>query len=307
GKVKIKGRLFLAPMSNVTNLPFRLLCKKFGASVVYSEMINADAYLMDSAKTKKRIFFLEEERPIGVQMFGSNEEVLVYAAKKIEKELCPDIMDINIGCPAYDVMKTGAGASLLCSPEKLGNLVKKLSASLNIPLTCKIRILKDDDKTIEIASIIERSGASAISIHGRTARQRYSGKANWEIIGKIKSKLTIPVILNGDVTDELSAKNAFTIGCDAIMVGRAAIGNPLLFSRIITYQASGKILPLTSMEENLLIFKEYIQLCKKYDYINITSIKMQAQNFTKGFKGSKSIREKIAGCKSLYELEALLN
>ena len=156
GNVEIKGKLFLAPMSNVTSLPFRIMCKRYGAAVVYSEMINADAFLHESDKTMKRTYFINDERPIGIQLSGSSKAVLKKAIMKAEKELRPDIIDINIGCPAYNVMKSGCGASLLEEPEKLGEIVKALSSSVSIPITCKIRITNSYEKTIKIAGIIEK-------------------------------------------------------------------------------------------------------------------------------------------------------
>ena len=297
------GVLFLAPMSNVTNLPFRIMCKHYGADVVYSEMINADAYLMESPKTGKRAFFLESERPIGVQMFGSDEHILAKAAKKIEHDLKPDLIDINIGCPAYTVMKTGAGAKLLCEPEKIGSLVEKMASAIKIPLTCKIRIM-GEDATIDVAKIIQRSGAKALTVHGRTPKQRYSGKANWEIIKNVKKSLKIPVILNGDVIDEDSAKQAFVkTGCDAIMIGRGAIGNPFLFKRISHFLKTSEHLDKQTLKEYASSFLEYLTLCEKYGYTNMSAIKMQAQNFIKGFSGVKSRRIKIVSCKTVAEIK----
>ncbi len=307
GNLKIKGKLFLAPMSNVTNLPFRLLCKKYEVAMVYSEMINADAFLRQSPKTGKRIYFIDEERPIGVQLFGSDEKVLIMAAKKIEKELRPEVIDINIGCPAYDVMKTGGGASLLKDEKKLQMLISTLSSAISIPLTCKIRITKEVEKILKIAKIIEKSGAKAITIHGRTARQKYSGKANWDIIKKIKANAKIPIILNGDVVDEVSAEKAFSYTkCDAVMIGRAAIGNPYLFKRINYYLDTKTILEKQTLKQKNEDFYEYLRLCRRYKYTSITSIKTQAHNFMKGFEGARTIRQKISKSKTINEIINLL-
>jgi tRNA-dihydrouridine synthase B len=307
GDLEIKEKLFLAPMSNVTNLPFRLLCKRYGAAMVYSEMINADAFLRQSPKTGKRIYFVEEERPIGVQLFGSDEKILIMAAKKIEKELRSDLIDINIGCPAYDVMKTGGGASLLKDEKKLQMLISSLSNAISIPLTCKIRITKDDEKILKIAKIIEKSGAKALTVHGRTARQKYSGKANWDIIKKIKANAKIPIILNGDVIDELSAEKAFSYTkCDAVMIGRAAIGNPYLFKRINYCLKTKKMLEKQTLKQKTEDFYEYVRLCRKHNYTSISSIKTQAHNFMKGFEGAKTIRQKISRSKTISEIINLL-
>jgi tRNA-dihydrouridine synthase B len=306
GNLEIKGKLFLAPMCNVTALPFRVLCKKYGAAVVYSEMIHADAYLMESEKTRKRAVFLDEERPVGLQLTGSSPELVIKAAVKAEKEYKPDLIDINIGCPAYNVIKSGGGSALLKEPEKLKKLITGLSKSISAPLTCKIRILQDDDSTIKIARIIEKAGAKAITVHGRTAKQRYSGKANWEAIKKVKKSIGIPVILNGDVRDEMSAEKALKTGCDAIMIGRAAIGNPFLFKRIKSFLETGEMLPSQDIKEKMKDFSEFVSLCRKYDYLNIIYIKMQAENFAKGFVGAAGIRKKISDCKSIEEIMAIV-
>lgn len=307
GDLNIDGRLFLAPMCNVTQLPFRLLCKRYGASMMYSEMIFADAYLMESEKSAKKAYFLQEERPIGIQLTGSSVEFIKKAAQKAQAELKPDLIDINIGCPAYNVLKSGAGGALLKDAKKLGDLVKALTGSISIPLTCKIRITGDDTSTMEIARIIEKAGAKAVTVHGRTVKQGYSGEANWDIIKKIKESLSIPVILNGDIRDEDSAGKAIAqTECDAVMVGRAAIGNPFIFRKIRHYLETGIKLPEQSLEEKMQDFLEFLRLCRKYDYMNIVYIKMEASNFAKGFIGASRIRENIARCKTAEEIESVL-
>ena len=306
-KLDFSNKLLLAPMSNITNLPFRLICKKYGADFVYSEMLNCDAYLMDNKKTKKRAYFVEEERPVGIQIFGSSIEKLTKAAKKIEKELKPDLIDINIGCPAYNVMKTGGGASLLKSP-KIFEIIKSLSSSISIPLTCKIRILSKGIDTINVAKLIEKSGAKALTVHGRTVKQGYSGNANWDIVKKIKQKLSIPVILNGDIIDEISAKKAFEeTKCDSIMVGRAAIGNPYLFKRIKYYLKTGKMLEEITINDKINDFFEYLNLCEKTRYLDLVVIKTQANHFVKNLYGVRQLRRKISECKNIEQLKLVLN
>jgi len=293
-------------MCNITDLPFRLLCKKYGAALTYSEMIFGDAYLQESERSKKRAYFLEEERPIGIQITGTTTEKIVEASKKIEEELNPDIIDINVGCPSYNVINSGGGGALLKHPEKLSDLVKKLCSSVKTPITCKIRLTDDLEKTIWLAKSIEKAGASALTVHGRTVKQKYSGKADWNIIKKIKNELKIPVILNGDVKDEESTKKALTFsGCNAVMIGRAAIGNPYLFKRITHYLETGQ-----KLEKNLFrrieIFEEYTKLCKKYGYENLGKIKTVAENLMKGFEGGARIRKKISGANSIIEIKKIL-
>ncbi|MBN2368714.1 tRNA dihydrouridine synthase DusB [Candidatus Woesearchaeota archaeon] len=307
GNLKIDGKLFLAPMCDITNLPFRLLCKRYGAAMMYSEMIHADAFLMGSEKTGKRLYFLEEERPIGIQVIGSREDLIVKAAVRIQKQLKPDLIDINIGCPSYNVTKLGSGAAMLSEPDKIKSLVNKLSDKLKIPLTCKMRVTNNEDKTIKLAGLIQESGAGALTVHGRTAKQGYSGKADWKIIGKIKSALDIPVILNGDVTDELSAARAFEeTGCDAVMIGRAALGNPFIFKRISHYLLTGKTIEEQDKEQRIKDFFELVRLCNEHNYEDLAYIKVQASHFTKGIEGGAILRRKITSCKTAGQIVDVL-
>lgn len=294
GNVEIKGILLLAPMCNVTSLPFRLLCKKYGAALSYSEMIHSEAFLRESEKSYKKAYFLKKERPIAIQLSGSSIDSLIKSAKKVESLLKPDIIDLNIGCPAYSVIKCGAGSELLKDKNKIKKIVSELSKNLKTPVTTKIRITSNEKENIEIAKLIEKSGVKAITIHGRTQKQGYSGKANWEIIKKIKSILKIPVILNGDVIDEYSAENALKTNCDALMIGRAAIGNPYIFKKINHYLITGEKLKEQALKDKIQDFFDFIKLCEKYNYLNLQYIKMQATNFAKSFKGASLIREKIS-------------
>lgn len=307
GKLEIKGKLFLAPMCDVTNLPFRLVCKKSGASLTYTEMIHAEAYLMDSIKTKKRTRILREERPVGVQIVGSNILKLKQAAIKIEKEIKPDLVDINFGCPSYNVIKTGSGSDLLMNLPKLKLIVSTLSSCISVPFTCKMRIFSEDSKTIRAAKLIESSGANAITIHGRTAKQGYSGKANWEIIKKIKQELKIPVILNGDVVDEESAIKAFEYtNCDAVMIGRAAMKDPLIFKKINYFLQNKNKLPEQNFDEKLQLIIEIITLCKKYQYLNVSTLKVMINNLTKGYNQGKELRRKLTKIKDVEEIIDLI-
>lgn len=305
GSLNIPGKVILAPMCEVTKLPFRLVCKKYGAAIVYTEMIHADAYLMGAKKTFKRARILEEERPVGIQIVGSSLEKLKEAAKKIESDLKPDLIDINIGCPAYNVIKTGSGSALLKDIPRLGNIVKEISGSLVIPLTCKIRLLEDEKDTIDAAKTIEKNGAKALTIHGRTAKQGYSGKADWEMISLVKKALNIPVILNGDIVDEDSAKSALeNSGCDAVMVGRAAIKSPFIIRQIDYFLKTGKKLDY-SFSDRIKDFYEIVSLYEKYDCMDLTALKMLAQNITKGVEGGNELRKKISESKNLTEIKKI--
>jgi len=295
-------KLLLAPMSQVTTIPFRLLCKQYGASIVFSEMINVEAYLQKSTKTLKRTYFVDEERPIGIQLAGSSINNLAKGAKKIEKELKPDLIDLNVGCPAYNVMKSGCGSILLNNPTYLAKLIKNVSDSISLPLTCKIRITENPSKTIEIAKMIEKAGAKALTVHGRTAKQKYAGKANWEIIAKIKHSISIPVYLNGDVRDEMSAKSALETGVDGIMIGRGAIGNPRIFSRISHYLKQNKKLAPDSYANKHKDFLTFIEFATKYEFTDIKNIKMQAQNMLRGYPGAKNLKNTITKQNTIEEI-----
>lgn len=308
GNVEINGKLFLAPMCNVTAMPFRQLCKKYGAAMVYSEMIHADAYVRDSEKTGKRTHFHDVERPVGIQLTGSTVDLIEQAAKKAEKELKPDLIDINIGCPAYNVIKQGAGGALLDNPAKLKELVSRLSSAIKIPLTCKMRIKNDAAKTIEIAKSIEKAGAAALTVHGRTVKQKYTGTANWDIIREVKKNLDIPVILNGDIKDGASAKKALSeTKCDAVMIGRAAIGNPMIFRKINYYLETGMMMEEPGMKEKIRDFLFFVDICRKYGYLDMVYIKMQAENFAKGFVGASEIRKKISEAKDIETIVAIIS
>ncbi|MCM2325929.1 MAG: tRNA dihydrouridine synthase DusB [Candidatus Woesearchaeota archaeon] len=307
GPLDIRGKVVLAPMCEVTKLPFRLICKRYGAAIVYTEMIHADAYIMGAERTKKRAMVLEEERPVGIQIVGSSLEKLKKAAVMIEKDLKPDILDINIGCPAYNVMKTGSGSALLKDLDKLSEIVRELSSSVKIPFTCKIRVLEKDEDTLKAAGMIEKSGAAALTVHGRTARQGYSGKANWDIIRKIKQQAKIPIILNGDITDEASASNALeTTGCDAVMIGRAAIKNPFIIKQISHFLDTGEALKNT-FQDKLKDYEEIISLYERYGIDDLTALKLLAQNFTKGEVKGSIFRRRISEAKTIDEIKAVFD
>ncbi len=293
-KLRLDGNLILAPMSGVTNLPSRLLCRKYGASLVYSEMTSSEAVVRQNLRSIERGSSCEGERPMGIQLMGSVPSSMLESALILQDRHRPELIDINLGCPAQSVIKNGCGSELLRKPELIGQIVKSLSDSLDIPVTAKIRILGDIDETLRIARIIEKSGADAITVHGRTQKQGYSGKCNLDFIKKIKSELSIPVIANGDVFDEKTAKQIIEYtNCDGLMIGRAAIGNPFIFRKISHFLKTGEILPNQKIEEKLADFFEYMELCRKYGMLTYNDIKRNAQWFTKGMENVKPIRVKI--------------
>lgn len=298
--VKIPGNIFLAPMSNVTNLPFRLMCRKYGASLSYSEMISSDAVIYSNEKTINRAVSCGDERPLGIQIFGNRPEKMVAAALQIEEIYGPELIDINFGCPAKLLTKDGCGSALLRSPELIYEIVRTLSDELSTPVTAKIRIVESMEKTLEIARLIESAGACAITVHGRTKQQQYSGKANHDYAKKIKQELSIPVIANGDIADEISAKQTLEYtGCDGIMIGRAAMGNPFLFKRISHYLETGEMLDYKPCSQRIADLREYFDLLEEYDLMHTVNVKAQAQWFTRGMRNGRHIRRSIAGSGSV--------
>ena len=242
GNVKINNQVIVAPMAGVTNHAYRSIMKEFGAGLIYTEMISDKALVYGNEKTFKMLYVNDEEKPIALQLFGSDVESMVAAAKIIEREANCDIIDINVGCPVKKVTKTGAGSKLMTTPNLLRQIVSGVVEAVNLPVTVKIRTGWDTDSinAVEIAKICEESGASALAIHGRTRSQLYSGKANWNIIKDVVEAVSIPVIGNGDITKPEDAKRMLEeTGCTAVMIGRATQGNPWLIKQTVDYLEKG--------------------------------------------------------------------
>ena len=296
GKLILQGSLVLAPMSRVTNLPLRLLCKKYGVSLVYSEMISSEAVVRENPKSLALGMIAEEERPVAIQLMGCDPNTLQRSAQSLEKIYKPDIIDLNFGCPAQDVVRSGCGAALLKGTGNIRDIIEKLTASLDVPVTAKMRILDSIGSTVEIARTIEKAGASAITVHGRTQKQGYSGIVNIETIKAIKSAISIPVIANGDIRDEKTAGHMLEYTkCDGLMIGRAAVGDPYIFHRISHYLKTGEMLPHRTFDERLEDFFEYAKLCRKYEMLAYSDIKIKAQRFLKNRADIKSVRERVTG------------
>lgn len=294
GKLRLDGNLILAPMSGVTNLPSRLLCRKYGASLVYSEMTSSEAVVRQNLKSIEKGFTCPGEKPMGIQLMGSVPANLAASAFFLQERYMPELIDINFGCPARSVIKNGCGSGLLKKPELIREIIEQLSGSLDIPLTAKIRIVENFHEALKIAKIIEKSGASAITVHGRTQKQGYSGKSNLDFIKGIKSELSIPVIANGDIFDEKTAIKVLEYTqCDGLMIGRAAIGNPFIFKKISHYLTTGEILPPQQPAERLADFFKYTELCRNYNMLTYNDLKRNAQWFTKGMEKVKHVRVNI--------------
>jgi len=234
GKVELENNIVLAPMAGISDLPFRIICKKYGKpGLVYTEMISSRGIFFDDEKTNRLLNIREEERPISVQIFGNNPEVMAAAASKIEK--IADIIDINMGCPAPKIVKNGDGSKLLLNLDLAGEIVERVVKKVNVPVTVKIRkgFERDSDVSVEAAKVIEKAGASGIIVHGRTREEYYSGKVDLESIKKVKEAVKIPVIGNGDICSYADVKNMIDYTrCDGIMIGRAALGNPWIFKEL---------------------------------------------------------------------------
>ena len=305
-KLETSGNLLLAPMADVTNLAFRLLCRRHGADLTYTEMISADALLNENRKSLLKGLSSPDDRPFGVQLFGSSPEKLREAAFFIEYECRPEIIDINMGCPVQRITREGYGAALLNSHQLVYEIISELTDTLKTPVSAKIRILKRDENTLEVARMIEKAGASALTVHGRKAEQMYSGSSDLKMIRAIKNELSIPVIANGDIRDEASAEKVLDFtGCDGLMIGRAAMGNPFIFRRIRHYLETGEKLEINRQVQQLKDFETYVTLLEECNLFSSLDLRTHAHWFTKGLHGSRQIREKINNLKdgmSIVEL-----
>ena len=306
GDVELENNLILAPMAGVTNLPFRVICKEFGPGLVCTEMASAKAMFHNDQKTK-RLFNTEgEKRPISFQLFGSDEESVEYSTKYMNE--FADIIDINMGCPAPKVVKNGDGSRLLLDLDKAKSIMETVVKSAKVPVTLKIRKGWDKDHivAVEVAKIAEEVGISAITVHGRTRSEYYTGKADWDIIKKVKESVKIPVIGNGDVVDEESAYRMFeTTGVDGIMIGRGSFGNPWIFRNIKHYLETGEKLPPPSNEEKLKVIEKHIELAveEKGEDVAVKELRKHISWYTKNLKNSSEFRAMMNKIESKDELE----
>jgi nifR3 family TIM-barrel protein len=299
---QLNGKAVLSPMSGVTDVAFRTLAKKYGAAITYTEFVSGTSLVRGNKVAWRMVETDPSENPVAVQLFGHNEDDVVKAAQELQDKF--DVIDVNCGCPAWKVIKTGAGSEMLKQPQKIASFISKLAAGVKKPVTVKIRI-GIDDKTInavEVAKLVEAAGAAAIAIHGRTQQQGYSGTANWDIIKQVKQAVKIPVIGNGDVfTPEQFKQRLEESGVDAIMIARGAIGNPYIFKQIDDYLKTGKY----EKADPIALFFEYLELAKKHN-IQFNEIKGHSIQFTKGTVGGSDLRQKLAQCETIEQIEDVL-
>lgn len=310
GNVELENNVILAPMAGVTDLPFRLLCKEQGAGLICMEMVSAKAIAYHNRNTEALLEINPAERPVSLQLFGSDPDIISEMAAYIEERPF-DILDLNMGCPVPKVAGNGEGSALMRKPKLVEEIVTKTARAVKKPVTVKIRkgFTENEINAVEIARIAEASGAAAVTVHGRTREQFYAGKADWSIIRQVKEVVKIPVIGNGDVDSPQKAKELLEqTGCDGVMIGRAARGNPWIFRKIAAYLKDGTLLPSPAKEEVLAMMLRHtqMQIEKKGERAGIREMRKHISWYTAGFPNSARLRAVVNQTETYEEMEQLL-
>lgn len=312
GNVNTQNNVFLAPMAGITDKVFRILCKEMGCGLVYSEMVSAKGIFHNSTNTKKLLKVDEAEKPTAVQLFGSDPEIMGQMAQKLNEYKDIAMLDINMGCPAPKIVKNGEGSALMLNPTLAGKVINAVVKASNRPVTVKFRKGFNDENinAVEMGKIAEANGAAAITVHGRTREQYYSGKADWDIIKQVKESVNIPVIGNGDIFSPVDAKNMFEYtGCDGIMIGRGAQGNPWIFKNVIHYLEKGELLPEPTWEERLDMAVRHLKMLVEYkgEVIGVREMRKHLGWYIKGLPHSAEMRVLINSTSGLEPMEQVIN
>lgn len=310
GNVDIGGNVVLGPMAGVTDLPFRVLCKEAGADLIYTEMVSAKGIMYNNKNTESLLQVEDMERPVALQLFGADPEIMSQQAKRIEGRNF-DIIDINMGCPVPKVVNNGEGSALMKNPKLIGEIVSAMTHILEKPITVKIRkgFGEQDCNAPEIAKIVEDAGGAAVAVHGRTREQYYSGKADWDVIRRVKEAVSIPVIGNGDIFTPQDAKRMLEeTGCDGVMLARGVRGNPWLFTQTKAYLKDGTLLPkppISQVIETILRHGE-MQVAYKGEYLGMREMRKHVAWYTTGYPQSAKLRNQINAIENLTDLQVLL-
>ncbi len=310
GNVTLDNQVFLAPMAGVSDLPFRLLCRQMGAGLVCSEMVSAKAIFYKNKNTEALLEIRQEEKPVSLQLFGSDPGLMGEMARAIEERPFA-ILDINMGCPVPKVVNNGEGSALMKEPLLAGRIIEAVASAVKKPVTVKIRKGFDEEhvNAVEMARIAQESGAAAVVVHGRTREQFYSGRADWDIIAQVKEAVRIPVVGNGDVTDPESAAQLLKkTGCDAVAIGRAARGNPWIFRQTVHYLDTGELLPGPGQEEirEMILRHGELLLAYKGEYTAVREMRKHVSWYTAGLPHSARMRGRINEMETMEELKGLL-
>ncbi len=309
-RVHVANRLVLAPMAGVCDAPFRRICKEMGCGLVYTEMISAMALVYDNRRTLEMIRIFDDERPVAVQLFGSDPDVMARAAATVE-QLGADILDINMGCPAPKIVRSGEGAALMCRPGLAWEIVRAVRAACTVPVTVKIRKGWDEEtaNAVEFAMGCVEAGADAVAVHGRTRAEGYSGAADWSVIARVAQAVPVPVLGNGDVdSPEAAARMLDKTGCAAVMVGRGALGNPWIFRRALSLISTGQLLPEPGARERIAMAIRHLKdvAAFKGDEVAASQMRKHLAWYVRGLRGAARVREAIMAAPTLSALQGVL-